>query len=218
MNAFTHLKMTSNSEMLLCHEKADRIIYQKMRGVERQNLKDILKHRSAWKYRQEMVNQVDPEMWNKGHPQNLTCLNALHKIRSEINEENTLELKSTDLQDIFQYWLKQNELKDSFIKVTTLPLRIIMFTRKQVELLLADRGLKIDHLDSTSSIASKPYNCKGIDYYCIGRKCNNFVILAVEMLTLQHNILSISMLLKEYKFFVIQEFNTWPVFQAIVLD
>ena len=71
--------------------------YQQMRDLERKKLKNVLKHRSAWNYRQELVSQVDPEMWDKGHPQNLTTFNVLHKIRSEIIKENSLELKSKDL-------------------------------------------------------------------------------------------------------------------------
>lgn len=156
-NAITSLKTISNCEMLLRHNESDKTRYEQVRNIERNTLKTILKHRSAWKYRQELVTQVDREMWDKGHPQNLTSLNVLHKIISEINKETSLELKSKDLQDVFQICLKERDVRDCYLReATVVPLRTIMYSRKQVELLISDKGLKIGHIDSTSSIASKP--------------------------------------------------------------
>ncbi|EFN77632.1 120.7 kDa protein in NOF-FB transposable element, partial [Harpegnathos saltator] len=66
------------------------------------------------------------------------------------------------------------------------------------------------HFDATGSVVRKPYNiyCKRIMYYALVMKKGESIISIAEMITSEHDILSISILLK----------RKWPFFKVVVVD
>lgn len=46
-------------------------------------------------------------MWHNGHPQHLSSIKILQKIKSEQNNADRLSLESEDLSDLFQMHLLQ---------------------------------------------------------------------------------------------------------------
>ena len=103
--------------------------------------------------------------------------------------------------------------------VVTFPLRAIMFTKEQLQI-IEEEDLRILFMDATSSIIRKPQSlrCKKIFYYCQVFRLNGKIIPAAEMLTSEHETKSISYFLKEYKYFVLKETGSWPFFNAVVVD
>ena len=204
----TKLIIPSDNELLLKHNETDEDDstgegqqkkngrtqkYAQIRGKNRENIKAILKHRSARDYRFEIIKSLDKEMFSNGHKQNLMSLNTLYKINAEANDELRLKLQSKDIEDLIQFWVTESALEDPYLRVVTFPLRAIMFTKEQLQI-IEEEDLRILFMDATSSIIRKPQSlrCKKIFYYCQVFRLNGKIIPAAEMLTTEHNTKSIS--------------------------
>lgn len=161
-------------------------------------VKEILKHQSARDFYHEKIKNIGADLWDSGHPQDVMTRNSKNKIKSEANNENHLKLKNENL----------------FLK--SLPFRVVIYTKKQLQVIIEDKNPKIAHMDSTSAVISKPCDCSRIDYYCIVCRLIESVMPAAEMITCEHNENSISTFLKYFKHFMRKEFNVWPLFTAIV--
>ena len=128
----TKLIIPSDNELLLKHNETDEDDstgegqqkkngrtqkYAQIRGKNRENIKAILKHRSARDYRFEIIKSLDKEMFSNGHKQNLMSLNTLYKINAEANDELRLKLQSKDIEDLIQLWVTESVLEDPYLKV-----------------------------------------------------------------------------------------------------
>ena len=162
----TKLLITNDNELLLKHNETDeddstseekqkrngpKLKYAQVRGTDRENIKAISKHRSARDYRFEIIKVLDKEMFSNGHKQNLMSPNTLYKINAEANNELRLKLQSKDIEDLIQLWVTKSALEDPYLRVVTFPLRSIMFTKEQLQI-IEEEDLKILFMDATSSI------------------------------------------------------------------
>lgn len=71
-------------------------------------------------------------MWDRGHPQGVVKSNTTDKIKSEKNKEGPLTLESKSLQDVMQLAVNGEKLKDPYVREVAIPLRVRMFTKKQL--------------------------------------------------------------------------------------
>ena len=216
-SAVTILNETSSSEFQFRHKESDRVKYQQIRDKRRKSVEKSLQRRSPRSFQLQIIRDLNKDMWDRGHPQNLATIHTFNKIKSEANMKNRLKLQNKDIEDIMQLWIDENKLKDPYLRSVGSPLRATMFTKEQLQLVQSE-DRKIVHMDGTRSIARKPFKCPIIMYYCLFCRLSESVMPVAEMLTVEHDSKSISSFLKDIKSFVLQETNTWPLFNAIVID
>lgn len=89
-----------------------------------------------------------------------------------------------------------------------------MFSQEQLDII--DTNDCVAHFDATGSVVRKPYNiyCKRIMYYAIVVKKGESIIPLAEMITSEHDIPSISTLLKRYRQFAEVNRRKWPLFKG----
>lgn len=93
-----------------------------------------------------------------------------------------------------------------------------MFSQEQLDII--DINDRIAHFDATGSVVHKPRDiyCKRIMYYAIVVKKSESIIPIAEMITSEHDIASISILLKKYRQFAEVNRRKWPLFKVVVVD
>jgi len=93
-----------------------------------------------------------------------------------------------------------------------------MYTQEQLDII--DVNDQIAHFDATGSIVRKPRDiyCKRIMYYVMVIKKGESIIPIVEMITSEHDIPSICILLKRYRHFIETNRRKWPLFKVVVVD
>lgn len=214
------VSVKSHEEMQDRHDEMSSRKYQQIRGKQREKLKEVFKYRNPRDFQLENNQNIDIELWHDGHPQNAVRLPTVQKISSEQNLKGRLKLHSLDLQDVIQFWLNECSLSDPYFRFLEFPLKTIMFTEKQQQLLHNEKGPKIAHMDGTSNVARIPdgLKCSKIMNYVIVCKLLETCISGAEMLTVKSDTNALGMFLKRYKNFLITHHYPWPFYNAIVVD
>ena len=196
-SAVTILNETSSSEFQFRHKESDRVKYQQIRDKRRKSVEKSLQRRSPRSFQLQIIRDLNKDMWDRGHPQNLATIHTFNKIKSEANMKNRLKLQNKDIEDLMQLWIDENKLRS-----VGSPLRATMFTKEQLQLVQSE-DRKIVHMDGTGSIARKPFKCPIIMYYCLVCRLLESVMPVAEMLTVEHDTKSISSFLEDIKSFVL---------------
>ncbi|KAH0542206.1 hypothetical protein KQX54_000147 [Cotesia glomerata] len=145
-------------------------------------------------------------------------------VSEEIDENKTSgfarpNVPST-ITDLTQLWIKERLEPDPFFRNFSMPLHVLMFSKSQLNVIDYSRSAIIVHLDGTGANV-KPINEikeKHIFYYAMLYRAKARTIPLCELITSQHNIPSISTMLREYRKLVETLENKWPFFNAIVTD
>jgi len=193
-------------------------IFCSLRGKARKIVKEQLQYVPPRTLQREIAKRTDPELAQDGHMQELRLLSTFQKAKSEHNCRHDRILSSSDLSDLFQQWVDDARNKDSYIRYVGLPLHVIMYTQEQLDII--DVNDQIAHFDATGSIVRKPRDiyCKRIMYYVMVIKKGESIIPIVEMITSEHDIPSICILLKRYRHFIETNRRKWPLFKVVVVD
>jgi len=194
------------------------VIFCSLRGNARKIVKEQLQHIAPRTLQREITKRTDPELVQEGHMQELRLLSTYQKAKSEHNCRNDRVLNSSDLSDLFQQWIEDSNNKDPYIRYVGLPLYAIMYSQSQLDII--DINDQIAHFDVTGSVIRKPKDiyCKRIMYYVMVIKKGESIIPIAEMITSNHDIPSISILLKRYRQFVEINQRKWPLFKVVVVD
>lgn len=194
------------------------VIFCSLQGNARKMVKEKLQHVPPRTLQREIAKRTDPELVQEGHMQELRLLSTYQKAKSEHNCRNDRILSSSDLSDLFQQWIEDSNNKDPYIRYVGLPLYAIMYSQSQLDII--DVNDQIAHFDSTGSVIRKPKDiyCKRIMYYAMVIKKGESIIPIAEMITSNHDIPSICILLKRYRQFVEMNRRKWPLFKVVVVD
>ena len=213
------IRVSSDKPMIKTHDTISMKPFSQIRGPKRKELKKLLKYNSVTMVQLRMNKDTDAELAIDGHVGNAKHLRVLGKMKSEERCEGRLYLKSIDLQDCAEFWMRQHTLKDPAIQVFTLPLQILIFTEEQVKACL-DAMPEMFHFDATLAMCRTPNNlkCKILLYYAMLYRGRDSTIPLFEMFTSQHDRTSIEIALQRFRAFVLKVANKWPIVKAIVVD
>lgn len=94
-----------------------------------------------------------------------------------------------------------------------------IFTEVQLNVIDIRTKLIILHLDATDANARRPefLKCNKIFYYSILYRGSQSIIPLCQMITSSHDIMSISIFLKKYQYFIEKKDMKWPFIFAIVV-
>lgn len=157
---------------------------------------------------------------NKREP--LCNQNYKFEILNTENFETRPESKTqlTDIHDLTELWIEESKKPDGFLRNVSLPLSVVMYTKKQLKVVDKARSANIVHLDATGSYVRylQGLKKKHIFYYALVYRASVSTIPLCEAITSEHDTTSISTILKQYRGFVMSVENKWPYFHAIVVD
>lgn len=138
----------------------------------------------------------------------------------EFKNPPTSKPESIDLTDLTELWIESSQKPDGFVRYVGLPLTVVMYTKQQLKVVDNARTPNIVHLDATGAYVRPIPGLKKkyIFYYALVYRASISTIPLCEMITSEHDITSLSNLLKQYRAFVFSIEQKWPYFDAIVVD
>lgn len=110
-------------------------IFCTLRGNARKIVKEQLQYIPPRTMQREIAKQINPELAQEGHMQDLRLLSTYQKAKSEYNCRNDRVLNSSDLSDLFQQWVEDSRYRDPYIRYVGLPLHAIMFSQEQLDII-----------------------------------------------------------------------------------
>lgn len=105
-----------------------------MRGLQRDNLKKLLKKEKAIIVLQNLLNETDVKITMDGNKQNIVKMDVLHKISSKDRCGKHLLLGSRDIQDLIQQWANEQKLQDPFLRNIDFLIIVAMYTMDDLEI------------------------------------------------------------------------------------
>lgn len=194
-NAIIDIFVSSTKCNEILHE--GRPIFCTLKNETREKAKIEMRHMSPRMLQLSVLESVDHELAQDGYLQELRTLRTYQKAKSEENNKNDLHLRSSDLSDLFQQHIIDQQSSDSYIQSTGLPLHVYMYTEEQINIL--DNTDIIIHFDATGSVVRKPKDitCKRILYYAIVVNKKGTTLPIAEMITAVHNVTAISIFFKD---------------------
>ena len=179
---------------------SDKKLYYPLRGEDRKEAQERLRHMMPRVYEIEAMNAIDENIARAGNMQELRHLAVYQKARSEDKFKYDLTLKSLDLQDVIQLWVEENATSDPYLRHVELPLNVTMFSKTKLH--AAGPG-NIGRLDATRNCCGEPslLNCKRILYYALVVYVFGIILPILEFRTSEHSVMDVSICLKRFRYF-----------------
>ncbi|CAG9790408.1 unnamed protein product [Diatraea saccharalis] len=143
-----------------------------IKGCRREIIKKELKTLWPIEKKFSMLNEVTDDILGSGNMNNALTLSLLQKMSSEERWSSKLSKKFTDalvqLEEKFEQEWKGKFLNNFIQNVSLKPFFVILFTEKQLRILLNEKDRTFCYLDATGSLIKKPKDdCKRIFYYSL---------------------------------------------------
>lgn len=179
-----------------------------------------MRKRRVKDYQDEVFLNANSADVNDEDLSNFARDDTLHQIKCEDRKEHRLILKSKDLNDIRQLWMQESETKDKFFQFLSFPLSAIMFYEEDLNFINEMDPPIILRMDATGSVVRKPDNfeCKRIFLYDIIARHSVEIVRLATMVTSEHDMESIEIFLKKFRYFVEKTLHKWPFATAITVD
>ncbi|KAL1453548.1 hypothetical protein WDU94_009880 [Cyamophila willieti] len=205
-----------------CEENHVEKLTRAVSGLERQEVKEKIRHLTTTQYRNDTVKNAPAEFIQNGNLLDIKSRSVLYKIRQEDKEKN--DLHKNPIVDVI---LKRDEAircgKNTSILFAGTPLQVVMISSEckdflQIARKEADKkaGLII-HLDGTGELI-KPGNNneKTVYYYAITCKIGKFTVPLAQFISAEHSTSALKALLE--KCFHFLDVRKTRVAQHIVTD
>lgn len=185
-----------------------------LRGLERKMVGNTLTEMKPMRRRETDVLLLTPTSIELGNYNGVKSDSVYRKIRSEQLAKNDRD--KNDLYDLIGFQREHPE----FVYSVGVPFFVHIFSKEQLMILQSLPDV-ILHLDATGSIIRKPFPDSKRVYYCAGVvqvTTNNTVCAVMEMVTCNHDAISIASWLFNFKCYFLSNKNKWPVFRKVVVD
>ena len=191
---------------------------------ERQKVTKLVMDIGAENYLRQISNSIDPEKKAEGDMQNLRNLCVFQKLPSEFHCKGRKFLPEGEFSELLNLKLLEAEKADPFIRRVIDPFTVYLYTSRQFRAVIdwANKNKKqplIVHFDGTGGIVRKPreLQSKRIYNYDLVVRLRESILVIAELITSEHDQLSISTFFKYYRDFV-EDHTPWPFFKIICTD
>ncbi|KAH0535064.1 hypothetical protein KQX54_012817 [Cotesia glomerata] len=130
---------------------------------------------------------------------------------------NRLKLENLYTGDIVQRWIDYDAYKDKFMRLFQLPLKLILFAEKHLEVI--NPGVPaVLHFDSTDAHMKIPgnLNCKRVYYYALVYRASRTTVPVAQIITVQQDERLISDLLSRRVEVIKNNFTTHSILHSIL--